>query len=158
LFSDPSTISKLQASCKSHLLECEYFLRATTSYDSCLCCSSPPTIEIPVIIYIPNFTFDFNRFRPENWSPQFLPIYQINGAQPMMQEGSVPMMDNNFNSNNFNQNGYSPMIQGGSAPMMQGGSAPMMQGGSAPMMQGGSAPMMQGGTAPMMQGGFAPNM
>ena len=130
LFSDPTTIAKLQATCKSNLLECEYFLRATTDYDSMLCCSSPPTIEIPIIIYISNFTFDFNRFRPDNWSPQVLPAFQINGPQqiqnqPMMQGGTAPIIDSN-QPNKFNQNQSNPMMQGGSAPMIQGGNAPMM--------------------------------
>ena len=124
LFSDPFTIAKLQASCKSNLLECEYFLRATTDYDSMLCCSSPPTIEIPIIIYIPNISFDFNRFRPENWSPQVLPAFQINGPQTNqnqnqsnMQGGAAPNFDIN-QLNNFNQNQSFPMMQGGTAPMM----------------------------------------
>ncbi len=130
LFNDPSTIAKLQATCKSNLLECEYFLRATTDYDSMLCCSSPPTIEIPIIIYIPNFNFDYGRFRPDNWSPQVLPVFQINGPQTIpiqnqniIQGGTAQMMNQ---QNNFNQNPNNPMMQGGNAPMMQSGHAPIM--------------------------------
>ncbi len=130
LFTDPNTIAKLQATCKSNLLECEYYLQVTTGYDSMLCCSSSPTIEIPVIIYIPNFIFDFNRFKPDNWNPQFMPIYQINGPQPIN------------NNNNFNNNPNQNMMQGGINPIMQGGTNPMMQGGINPMMQGGTNPMM----------------
>ena len=159
LFSDPSTIAKLQATCKSTLLECEYFLRATTDYDSMLCCSSAPTIEIPVIIYIPNISFDFNKFRPDNWNPQILPSYQINGPQPIQNQNS-PMMQGGI-APMINSNGNAPMMQGGIAPMVNNNmneSSPMMQGGNAPMMQGGNAPMMQGGNVPMMQAGNAPMM
>lgn len=136
LFSDANTIAKLQATCKSRLLECEYFLKATSDYDSMLCCSSAPTIDIPLVVYIPNFSFDYNRFRPANWNPQVMPVYQINGPQIIDMNANTNANVNNFNNN---QGNFVPMggIQGGgSAPMMQGGSGPMMQGGYAPMMQG----------------------
>ena len=124
-----------------------------------LCCSSAPTIEIPVIIYIPNISFDFNKFRPDNWNPQILPSYQINGPQPIQNQNS-PMMQGGI-APMINSNGNAPMMQGGIAPMVNNNmneSSPMMQGGNAPMMQGGNAPMMQGGNVPMMQAGNAPMM
>lgn len=153
-------IASLQATCKSNLLECEYFLRATTDYDAFSCCNSTPTIDIPLIIYIPNFTFDYTRFTPQNWNPEVLPSFEMNpsnqnqsamiqgGNSPMMQGGNIPMT----------QGGNMPMMQVGESPMMQGGNMPMMQGGNMPMMQGGDTPMMQGGDSPMMQSGTQPNI
>ena len=153
-------IANLQATCKSNLLECEYFLRATTDYDAFSCCNSTPTIDIPLIIYIPNFIFDYSRFTPQNWNPQVLPSFEmsatIQNQSPMIQGGNVPMMkEGNLQ---IMQGGNIPMMQGGNMPMMQGGNIPMMQGGDSLMMQGGNIPMMQEGDSPMMQGGNIPMM
>jgi len=114
LFRDPNQVSKLQATVKSQLVECKYFLRATTEFDSCVCCGGTPTIDIPVIIYVPEVNVNSMNFRPQNWSPQVMPMYTFTlpSAQQLgfqdvgMVNANVNMGSNqNMNQNpNMNQN------------------------------------------------------
>jgi len=106
MFYDPTIIGRLQATCKSKLIECEYFIRITCDYESCLCCSSPPTIDIPVVIYIPNIDFNYERYRPDNWNPEMMPNFQVQDSNyPMPNNHQNNMMPNN-NQNNMMPNNY----------------------------------------------------
>lgn len=165
LFRDPSQVAKLQATVKSRLIECGYYLRAAVGYNDCICCSGSPTIDIPVLIYIPDIYQDLNRYRPQNWSPQVMPMYQVNipTAEQLGINNGVLNVNVNINTN-YNQvsneriqTSYEPIqtnqrennnMIGGLQPN-QGG---MMSGGLEPM-QGG---MMSGGIEPM-QGGMMTN-
>jgi hypothetical protein len=106
MFQDLNLIGRLQATCKSKLIECEYFIRITCDYESCLCCSSPPTIDIPIVIYIPNIDFNYERHRPDNWNPQMMPNFQVQDInyQTENQNSRMPNMTNNQMPNQYNQN------------------------------------------------------
>jgi hypothetical protein len=94
LFRDLNLVAKLQATTNSGLIECKYILRVATEYESCTCCCSTPTIDIPVVLYIPeDISFNFNNYRPQNWNPVVMQQYEF----------KLPN-DPNFNSNmNNNQ-------------------------------------------------------
>jgi hypothetical protein len=96
LFKDPRQISKLQASTRSSLIQCSYFLRVNAEYDDCICCDDPPTIDIPVIIYTPDVTCFDESVRPSNWQPAMLPLY--NYAEPGNNNNIV--LDNNNDVSN----------------------------------------------------------
>ena len=78
LFKSPELISKLQASTKSQLIDCEYHLSVKTCYDGVFCCSNTANCRIPVIIYVPEIQADINIIRPLNWNPQVMPAYNMN--------------------------------------------------------------------------------
>ncbi len=72
-------ISKLQASCRSDLIECNYFVRATVEYDTFFCCVNNPVIDVPIIIYIPEIQREnFDMYKPLDWSPKLMPPAVIN--------------------------------------------------------------------------------
>lgn len=77
LFKNINDISKLQASCKSRILECDYYLKVATEYDTFLSCSGKPNIDIPIIIYIPNLNFSIEEHKPEEWGPEVMPVCNI---------------------------------------------------------------------------------
>lgn len=99
MFYDPSVIARLQATCMSKLIECEYFVRITCDYESCLCCSDPPTIDIPIVIYIPNIDFNYERYRPDNWNPEMMPAFQV-----QQNNNSMPNQNNMMPNQMQNQN------------------------------------------------------
>ena len=103
MFYDQNIIGRLQATCKSKLIECEYFIRITCDYESCLCCSSPPTIDIPIVIYIPNIDFNYERYKPDNWNPQMMPNFQVQDINYQMPNENN-MMPNMPNTNQYHQN------------------------------------------------------
>ncbi len=71
--------SKLQASCKSELIDCSYFIRATIEYNTFLCCVDNPSIDVPIIIYIPEIEREnLNYYKPHDWSPIMMPPAQVN--------------------------------------------------------------------------------
>jgi hypothetical protein len=116
-FRDPNHAAKLQASTKSMLIECSYHITASTEFNGCLCCSGYPSIDIPVVIYIPEIYADINSFRPQNWNPQVMPMYQINipaeqvGYSSNMDMGYNNNMNANYNSQNIGMNSYVPPQQ-----------------------------------------------
>ena len=103
-FRDPMDAAKLQASTKSNLIECSYHITASTEFNGCLCCSGFPSIDIPVVIYIPDIYADVNVFRPQNWNPQVMPMYQINIPSEQVGYSSNIGYNNNMNMNYSNQN------------------------------------------------------
>jgi hypothetical protein len=112
LFRDPRQIAKLQASIKSSLIECKYYLRVTTEYESCICCSAPPTIDIPIIIYSPVITFFEESMRPMNWHPVVMPEFSFSGT--VTNTVSVPLIQPPQVNLNMNMGGISvstPVIQ-----------------------------------------------
>jgi hypothetical protein len=145
LFKDVNQVAKLQATVKSRLIECGYFLRVTTEFESCMCCSGLPTIDIPVLIYIPEVQYDVNQFRPEVWSPQVMPIYQVNipTAEQLGINNGVANSTENYNWN-LNNQGSSAMIQTSFQPIQNQGNS-MMTGGIEPF-QG----MMNNSTEPLI--------
>jgi hypothetical protein len=109
LFRDQRQISKLQASTKASLIECKYYLRATTEYDSVMCCSSPPTIDIPIIIYSPEIRFFDDTWIPTNWKPTTMPSFEFSfGVKPQISI-SEPIINVNINT------GSTAMISGGTS-------------------------------------------
>jgi len=72
LFQDKNMISKLQATVQSNFVECKYYFQVSTEYDSILCCNSRPTIDIPIILYIPDLRYNNQLYQPKNWNPQIL--------------------------------------------------------------------------------------
>ena len=67
-------LSKLQASCKSELLECNYYIKATVEFDTYWCCVDKICLEIPIIIYYPNLLNEnVDNYRPQDWSPKIMP-------------------------------------------------------------------------------------
>jgi hypothetical protein len=110
LFKSPELISKLQASTKSQLIDCEYHLHVKACYDGVFCCSNTANCRIPVVIYVPETVqFDFANLRPTDWNPQYMPSYNMsvnlnNGFYQGQNFNQQP--GNNFNQqpgNNFNQ-------------------------------------------------------
>jgi len=77
LFKEKSLISMLQATVKSSLIECKYHFHVTADYDSMLCCSGKPTIDIPIIMYIPDIRPNMQLYQPNNWNPQLMPISEV---------------------------------------------------------------------------------
>lgn len=75
LFKNPFAVTQLQSTCKSQLVECKYYISAQVDYDACICCTGKPTIEIPVMIYIPDIIQNMENLRPENWQPKIMPVY-----------------------------------------------------------------------------------
>ena len=102
LFRDMQQISKLQASTKSSLIECSYSLVVSTEYESCMCCSSAPRIDIPIIIYIPEIKYFDETVRPLNWNPEVMPIYQMN-----LNNGGMGIdINQNMNNTGMMNSGY----------------------------------------------------
>jgi len=65
-------ISKLQATVQSNFVECKYYFQVSTEYDSILCCNSRPTIDIPIILYIPDLRYNNQLYQPKKLeSPNF---------------------------------------------------------------------------------------
>jgi hypothetical protein len=151
-FRDPNQAAKLQATTKSSLIECSYFLRATTEFNNCLCCSGLPTIDIPVIIYIPEIYGDINSIRPQNWNPQVMPTYQINvpnAEQLGINNGFSANYDQNsgYNSGmnvnpgvNLNMNIQVPQNNGQSTGMITSAYEPIQTNNTGIMMTNGTEP------------------
>lgn len=68
----------LQASVQSQLIECKYHFQVSTEYNSVLCCSGRPFIEIPIIMYIPDIRPNIQLYQPNNWNPTTMPLLEIN--------------------------------------------------------------------------------
>jgi len=82
LFKDEKLVSCLQASSKSTMIECTYYLNVATEWASTLCCSGRPTIEIPILVYIPSeIRRDVNEFKPQNWNPVSMPSCTLNNFE-----------------------------------------------------------------------------
>jgi len=128
LFKEKNLITLLQATVKSSLIDCKYHFHVTVDYDSMLCCSGKPTIDIPIIMYIPDIRPNMQLYQPTNWNPQLMPICEVNlptfnevtSVQnvPNVQVGfnsnqmtmQIPAINNNqqqFNSQNSNQQQFS---------------------------------------------------
>jgi hypothetical protein len=106
LFQDTSSVGRLQSSVKSQLVECKYYIKVYASYDACVCCFRP-SIEFPVMIYIPDVIKNIQIYRPQVWEPKVMPAYKIvlptstelglnNGVSTNVQFSS------NYDSMNFN--------------------------------------------------------
>lgn len=68
----------LQATVKSSLIECKYHFSVSCDYDSVLCCSQRPFIDIPIIMYIPDIRPNVQLYQPNNWNPTTMPMLEIN--------------------------------------------------------------------------------
>ena len=156
LFRDINQVAKLQATVKSRLIECGYFLRVTTEFESCMCCSGLPTIDIPVLIYIPEVQYDINQFRPEIWTPQVMPMYEVN-IPTAEQLGISNGVANSHNNWNPNYQGSTAMIQTSFEPIQNHGNS-MMTGGVQPIqgMTNNSVDPMINQNGGMMSGGYEP--
>ncbi len=77
LFKDLSQISKLQASTRSQLINCKYYLKVSIGYSG-IFCSETPEIQIPIIIYIPDVKYDLHNLKPNNWDPIYMPQCTLN--------------------------------------------------------------------------------
>lgn len=106
LFRDPSMVAKLQATTTSAFIECKYVIRISTTYESCTCCSSTPSIDIPVIIYVPDIAPNYNAFQPTNWNPVMMPSYEFKFDQSNNNMNSIVNNNTNFNQgfSNLNMN------------------------------------------------------
>lgn len=71
-FIDSNKVTKLQATVKSELIQCEYFLKVSVDYDGTLI-SNKPVVEIPAVIYIPHVKQSIENYKPENWDPAEMP-------------------------------------------------------------------------------------
>jgi len=118
MFKDLNQVAKLQCTTKSQLVECRYFLIATVDYDSCLCCSGKPTIEIPIIIYMPDLFNSISMLKPQDWNPVVMPTCQFDlpSAENLgLNAGysvNVKIENDNYNNNNnFNQNNFNSSPQ-----------------------------------------------
>jgi hypothetical protein len=78
LFKEKNLISMLQATVQSSLIECKYHFTVSCDYDSVLCCSQRPMIEIPIIMYIPDIRPNVQLYQPNNWNPTTMPMLEIN--------------------------------------------------------------------------------
>jgi hypothetical protein len=175
LFKDFSQVAKLQSTVKSQLVECRYYLIASVDYDNCLCCSGKPTIEIPIIIYIPDIFNDLKIYRPKDWNPIVMPSYEfylpsseelgLNGgfsmnvkitneenenSSKMIMDSYEPIKTNtNTNSNinvNFNTNTNSNYSNNNNN-YNNSNNNQMMMGGTEPMNNNSNG-MMMGGSEP----------
>ena len=93
----------LQATVKSSLVECKYHFLVGTEFDSILCCSGKPTIDIPIIMYIPDIRPNVQLYQPNNWNPKAMPFCEI--RLPTFDEIIINNNNVGFNSagnNNFN--------------------------------------------------------
>ena len=157
LFRDASQVAKLQATVKSRMIECGYFLRATTEFDGIMCCSGIPTIDIPVLIYIPEVFYDVNQFRPNNWNPQVMPMYQVNipTAEHLGISDGIANVNVNFNGNTqTNNQSSSAMMQTSFEPIKNNEDNMMISGGTQPLQMTLNFAANNGG---MMSGGTEPN-
>ena len=104
----------LQASVKSSLIECKYHFRVSTEFDSILCCSGKPNIEIPIIMYIPDIRPNVQIYQPNNWNPTTMPLCEIN----------LPTYNEVVGSNNQHEislGGIGMVPQSQAFPVNQGG-------------------------------------
>lgn len=87
LFKDTSIISKWQASCKSILITCRYYVTAFAQYEGC--CSDKPTITNDVLYYIPETIDNYIFVKPEGFNPV---VYSSASIE-------MPPYDPNFSQN-----------------------------------------------------------
>ena len=79
LFKEKNQIGRLQATCKGSLLWCKYYVKAVVNYEGC--CTSTPTINTPILVYIPD-DLNVNKFiRPTNFQPQVYNSISISNPQ-----------------------------------------------------------------------------
>jgi len=96
LFQDIKMISKLQATVQSPLIDCRYFFEVGTDWDSCICCSGRPTIDIPIIMYIPDLRINTQMYQPNNWNPQVMPQCEVVFSQNVVTTVTVPTISVNI--------------------------------------------------------------
>lgn len=89
----------LQATVKSQKIECKFHFLVSTEFDSTLCCSSKPNIEIPIIMYIPDIRPNVQLYQPTNWNPTTMPLYEI--KLPSQEE----IISSHYSSKEFNSYG-----------------------------------------------------
>ncbi len=92
MFKNPDMITKLQATTKSLLINCEYTLEVKTTYDAI--CSKTPNCSTQVLMYVPEFKEDLNALKPADWNPQVMPVYNFN----------VIICDSNYQDENYGNN------------------------------------------------------
>lgn len=93
LFKDQNVIPLLQATVKSNLINCRYFFQIKTEFNSFLCNSLTPSIEIPIILYIPDIRQNVQIYQPKIWKPSIMPIVDINF--PSFDDGKLSSPKNN---------------------------------------------------------------
>ena len=107
LFKDQNVIPLLQATVKSNLISCNYFFQIKTEYNSFLFNSSTPSIEIPIILYIPDIRQNVQIYQPKIWKPSIMPIVDI--IFPSFDDGKLSINNNRltefYPSNIYNSQG-----------------------------------------------------
>ena len=144
----------LQATVKSSLVECKYHFLVGTEFDSMLCCSGKPTIDIPIIMYIPDIRPNVQLYQPNNWNPQTMPICEISlptyndimSNQNIKVEFSSTGM---INQNNMNQGEMTAQTQ----PINKNSEGMTVQTNPININQGGMTAQTQ--TINMNQGGMS---
>jgi len=77
LFRNYNLVSKLQASVKSTLIECQYILKLKTIFDGWLFGCKTPYLEIPLNITIPDIRVDINQYKPSEWNPSVYALTNV---------------------------------------------------------------------------------
>jgi hypothetical protein len=66
-------------SIKSSLIECRYYFKVTTNYDTFCCSYDPPTVYFPINIYSPAIITE-ERVKPGGWNPISMPEFSISSS------------------------------------------------------------------------------
>jgi hypothetical protein len=94
LFKDLGVVSKLQASCKSPLVECDYYLIIRSYFHGVVSGFKTPEVVIPVAMRIPEFKNEINVCKPARWLPLIMPTHVFSFLD-------VPLISTTTDSENF---------------------------------------------------------
>jgi hypothetical protein len=79
MFAEAKHVANLKASIKSSLIECRYYFKVTTDYDTFCCSYDPPTVYFPIIIYSPAIITE-ESVKPGGWNPITMPEFSISNS------------------------------------------------------------------------------
>ena len=66
----------IQPTTKGQMVKCVYSLDVTCEMEGCMCCNSPPRVEVPIQIYAPQVVFSTIQ-QPEGWAPQMMDTKKV---------------------------------------------------------------------------------
>ncbi len=96
-YNNESILEKLQSSVKSDMIKCRYFLKLSVVHNTYFSCTNSPTVEIPVVICMPNCEGSDNFSLFDNWNPKMV----MNYGQPNMSNNRS--IDKDLNRSNSNR-------------------------------------------------------
>jgi hypothetical protein len=100
MISEARQIANLQPTIKSSLIECRYYFKVTTDYDTFCCSYDPPTVYFPIIIYPSNIVTCGDIIKSINWNPITLSEFSISSMINMSSvQLTTPKVNNSVHLN-----------------------------------------------------------